>query len=215
MKIGPLTTVDYDEATQQITTESHHVVIQDPDMVTTGDGMLIQLRKDDAPRPSGSSSGFQGAERLDLLKNVHVVMRDVGKSGIMPGSTPDKTATQGSRPSGDVAGKDEKTRRRRAGRADAAGPAVRLEDAGLSAQAAVAGGIGPPAPPAPTLVQFDRNVVVLRGQLDDRPDQLTCDTLKLSMVPGEKPPQNEHPCQPSPDQARHRWPLARPRHPPT
>ena len=30
--------------TQQITTESH-VVIEDPDMVTTGDGMLVQLRK--------------------------------------------------------------------------------------------------------------------------------------------------------------------------
>ena len=47
--------------------------------------------------------------------------------------------------------------------------------------------IGPPAPPAPTLVQFERNVVVLRGPIDERPDQLTCDTLKLSLMPGEKP----------------------------
>ena len=46
--------------------------------------------------------------------------------------------------------------------------------------------IGPPAPPAPTLVQFERNVVVLRGSIDDRPDQLTCDTLKLSLIPAEK-----------------------------
>ena len=38
------------------------------------------------PRPAGSSSGFEGAERMDLLKNVHVVIRDVGKSGILPGS---------------------------------------------------------------------------------------------------------------------------------
>ena len=54
-------------------------------MVTTGDGMLIQLRKDEVPRPGSSSSGFEGAERLDLNKNVHVVMHDVGKSGLMPG----------------------------------------------------------------------------------------------------------------------------------
>ena len=51
--------------------------------------------------------------------------------------------------------------------------------------------IGPPAPPAPTLVQFDRNVVVFRGQVDDRPDQLTCDTLKLTMVPPEQPEASE------------------------
>ena len=48
--------------------------------------------------------------------------------------------------------------------------------------------VGPPAPPAPTIVQFDRNVVVLRGQADDQPDQLTCDTLKLTMVPSETAP---------------------------
>ncbi len=48
--------------------------------------------------------------------------------------------------------------------------------------------IGPPAPPAPTIVQFDRNVVVLRGEVDDDPDQLTSDTLKLSLVPGDKQP---------------------------
>ena len=48
--------------------------------------------------------------------------------------------------------------------------------------------VGPPEPPAPTLVQFDRNVVVLRGDPEDRPDQLTCDTLKLTLVPSDKPP---------------------------
>ena len=66
---------------------------------------------------------------------------------------------------------------------------MRLEDAGRtcpSRKSPVL--VGPPAPPAPTLVQFERNVVVLRGQPDAQPDQLTCDTLKLSLVPGEKPP---------------------------
>ena len=76
-------TLEYDEPTQQITTESH-VVIEDSDMVTTGDGMLIQLRKAEATEPGGSS-GFDGAERLVLFKNVHVVMHDVGKSGMLPG----------------------------------------------------------------------------------------------------------------------------------
>ena len=53
-------------------------------MVTTGDGMVIQLRKDDKSQPAGSSSGFEGAERLDMNKNVHIVIRDVGKSGLLP-----------------------------------------------------------------------------------------------------------------------------------
>ncbi len=46
MNVGPITTAEYDEPTQQIRTESY-VVIQDPEMVATGDGMLIKLRKDD------------------------------------------------------------------------------------------------------------------------------------------------------------------------
>ena len=53
--------------------------------------------------------------------------------------------------------------------------------------------VGPPEPPMPTLAQFDRNVVVLRGDPNDRPDQLTCDTLKLTLVPEEKPAQNGTP----------------------
>ena len=54
--------------------------------------MVMQLRKTDAADAGGSSSGFEGVERLDLLKNVHVVIRDVGKSGILPGSAPGKKA---------------------------------------------------------------------------------------------------------------------------
>jgi len=199
MKIGPIRTVEYDEASQQISTESH-VVMVDPDMVTTGDGMLIQLRKDDAQRPGGSS-GFQGAERLDLLKNVDVVMRDVGKAGIMPGSQKGKRVAPAKSP-------------RKTEVSDRSGPATArsselLEPTPLhlhcdskmqvylpKPQLPVE--VGPPAPPAPTLVQFERNVVVIRGQLDARPDQLTCDTLKLSLVPGEKPPGRQTPV-PGPD----------------
>ena len=61
MKIGPLTTVDYEESTQQITTELEtHVVIQDPEMVATGDGMVIQLRKTDALMPGGTHRALKG-----------------------------------------------------------------------------------------------------------------------------------------------------------
>ena len=147
------------------------------------------------PRPDGSS-GFEGVERLDLLKNVHVVMRDVGKSGLMAGSTSDKnSATVKGQAEGDVVlGKDEKT-------TQGAGP---VEPTPLDLRCdskmqvylpkpQVQPVVGPPAPPAPTLVQFERNVVVLRGRPDDRPDQLTCDTLRLSMVPGEKPAAKENP----------------------
>ncbi len=77
------TTLDSDEPTQRITTESH-VVIEDSEMITTGDGMLVQLGKSETAG-TGGSTGFSGVEHLELLKNVHVIMHDAGKSGIMPG----------------------------------------------------------------------------------------------------------------------------------
>ena len=45
---------------------------------------------------------------------------------------------------------------------------------------------GPPAPPGPTLVHFERNVVVRRGRLTEQPDQLDSDNLDLTLVPAEK-----------------------------
>ena len=95
MNIGPLTAVEYDEPTLQIRSESD-VVIQDRDIRVTGQGMMIQLRsKDETAGPSRSSAGFQGAETLYLYKKVHVVMRDVGKSGILPGSVQTRRVAPG------------------------------------------------------------------------------------------------------------------------
>lgn len=85
MTINELTTLEFDDPTQQISSESH-VVITDAEMVTSGDGMLVQLGKSNGPTP-GASSGFDGVEYLELFRNVHVVLRDVGKSGIIPGKT--------------------------------------------------------------------------------------------------------------------------------
>ena len=63
-------------------------MMEDPEMKTTGYGMIMQLRKNDPTEAGASSSGFEGVERLDLLKNVDVMIRDVGNSGSLPGPCP-------------------------------------------------------------------------------------------------------------------------------
>lgn len=189
MRIGPITTAEYDEPSQQIHTEAY-VIIQDLQMVATSDGMLIQLRKDDGTRPANGSAGFDGVERLDLLKNVHVLLRDVGKSGIVPGpassrggapapaKAPEQTATTGTASTAKPPESAPPTPLdiRSDSKMQVLLPKPRLPVA-----------VGPPEPPAATIVQFERNVVVLRGEIDDQPDELTSDMLKLSLVPGEKP----------------------------
>src|SRR5262249_10908822 len=88
LNVGPLTSIEFDEATQQITTDSH-VIIQDPDTQAVCDGMLIQLHKQDPNSPPGqSTSGFGGAEYAILQKTVQVRMRDVGQSGVFPAAPP-------------------------------------------------------------------------------------------------------------------------------
>jgi hypothetical protein len=186
MTIDPMTTLDYDEPTQQITTDSH-VVIRDPDMVTSGDGMVIQLRKDEKLRPAGSSGGFDGAERIDLNKNVHVVMRDVGKSGLMPGLAVPQATGNGASSGLVIAGSSAAVMARFGGKPTPLDVRCDWKMQAFLPKPKVPVVVGPPEPPAPTLVQFDRNVVLLRGDLDKRPDQLTCDSLKLTLVPGDKP----------------------------
>ena len=134
MKIGPLRDLEYDEPTQQITTDSH-VVIEDPDMITTGDVMRVQLRTADAQQPGGSS-GFDGAEYLELFRNVHVLIHDVGKSGIMPGKKePSRSPAAAIEAKIQVAEKQAQAAQSRAGRAaDAAQRNVRLQDARLPAK---------------------------------------------------------------------------------
>ena len=191
MNIGPLTTTDFEDSTQQITTEAEtYVVMQDPDMKATGYGMVMQLRKNDAVEAGGTSSGFDGVERLDLLKNVNVFIRDVGKSGILPGQAPaPKPAPRNGQAKIEIASEPD-------GRATTAAEPVEPTPLHLSCDSKMQVYmpkpkqpvlVGPPAPPAPTLAKFHRNVVVLRGDEDDGPDQLTCDTLDLTLVPEEKP----------------------------
>lgn len=188
MKVLKLTSIEYDEPTQKIESTSD-VIIQDKDIKISGTELEIKLRSMD-PLPGQSSSGFQGAEYAILKRNVHVEMRDVGKSGILPGSS---RASQGKSTERQVqvqtaGGRDQKPDE----------PARPVQPTPMNVTcdglmrvdmppAVAEVTVGPPEPPVPTLVRFERNVVALRGQVEDRPDQLTCDTLKLSLVPAEKP----------------------------
>ncbi len=187
LKVGPLTAVEYDEPTRKIESLSD-AVIQDRDIRISGTEMEIKLRSMD-PVPGQSAGGFQGAEYAILKRNVHVEMRDVGKSGILPGSSqpPPSASSESQARIQPVGGPDRKPGE--PAPSDQPTPLdlrsdgiMRVDMPAAIAQVAV----GPPEPPAPTLVRFERNVVVLRGRLDDRPDQLNCDTLRLTMVPAEK-----------------------------
>jgi hypothetical protein len=185
--------VRYDEATQKITTESH-VVFQDPDQTTIGDGMLIQLRKKDPNTPSSqSSSGFEGAEFAILYKNVWVHLRDMGDSGVMPVPAPKRKApakavdlkiqVAGSGPAGKTESPTVPT---------APSPMDIMSEGPMRvdfARNAIPAEEGPPEAPAPTLVRFERNVVALFGHPGLLPDQLNCDTLRLTLVPASKLPQ--------------------------
>ncbi len=189
MTIDQLTTLEYDEPTQRITSESH-VVIQDSEMVTSGDGLLVQLCKSDDSTP-GDSSGFDGVEYLELFRNVHVIMHDVGKSDVVPGAKaprqrPTKTAVDGKVQIADKPdGKAQAAPKQQPTPLDLTCDS-KMQVFPAKTRAPVL--VGPPAPPLPTLVTFDRNVVVLRGRVDEQPGQLTCDNLKLMLVPSEEPP---------------------------
>jgi hypothetical protein len=187
MHIGPLTAIEYDEPTQKIESDSD-TVIRDRDMRVTGSGLEIKLRSGGAIS-SRTSAGFQGAEYAILHKNVHVEMRDAGKSGVLPDSAQrqrassrriqDPLAAGSANPTESLALADEPTP------LDVKCDGLMRVDLPRSPQPI---NVGPPEPPQPTFVCFERNVVVLRGQTDRQPDQLTCDTLILTMVPQENLP---------------------------
>ncbi len=84
--------VEFDEPSLQIKSVSD-VVIQDRDMRITGFDLLIQLRPKDEDAPSNAPGNFD-AKSAHLRKNVHISINDVGRSGILPGTTEsDGTAT--------------------------------------------------------------------------------------------------------------------------
>jgi hypothetical protein len=168
MRIGPLPYVEYDEPTLQVRSESD-VVIQDRDMYVSGYDLLIQLRPKEETDPTAKAGGFDGAKTAFLKKNVHVILYDSGRSGILPGNARAERAP----------GTAERTPvdLRCAGTMQIDLPRPRLPVR-----------IGPPAPPDPTFATFKLNVVVLQAKPKQTPDQLNCDELKLTMLPGKKAP---------------------------
>ena len=158
--IGPMPYVEYDEPSLQIRSDSD-VVIQDRDMRITGFGLQILLR----PREEGGRSGFNGAKTAFLKKNIHIVIQDVGPSGVLPGKA--------MAPPGQM-GRTQLDLR-------CQGPMqIDLPEPKLPVR------VGPPAPPDPTYASFSRTVRVLRGNVGLPPDQLDSDHLRLTLLPAEK-----------------------------
>ncbi len=188
LNVLPLAYLDFDDGTQQITTASHVVMI-DPDQKTIGDGLEIQLRAHDPglAGPSSSSGGFAGVKYAVLKKNVRVHMRDVGNSGFLPGTATASTQKTASGKVVDVTARADNAGAAAGGKPGAPMPLYIQSDGQMRIdvppdQVPVA--VGPPAPPAPTLVRFERNVVALHGRPDRQPNQLDCDTLRLTLIPG-------------------------------
>ncbi len=195
MNIGPMTYLDFDDATQQITTESH-VVIVDPDQTIIGDGLVIQLRRPDPDGlPSSSSGGFGGVEYAILMKNHRVTLRDVGESGVFPGNNSSKKAAAPTKAVQVAASASASKAGAQGGKPQAPVEPVPLHIRGDGLMRidlppdGLPVAVGPPAPPAPTLVRFERNVVALHGRPDKQPNQLDCDTLRLTLIPGAPPSQ--------------------------
>lgn len=170
--IGPMPYVEFDEPSLQIKSRSD-IMIQDRDMRITGFDLLIQLRPKNEGAPGSIAGGFD-AKSASLEKNVHIVLNDVGQSGILPGKAKDGPGPG----AGAGAGPEEQRTPldlRCAGKMRVELPPTRRPVL-----------IGPPAPPLPTMLYFNRDVVVRRGKPGEIPDQLDCDDLRLTMQPKAK-----------------------------
>ena len=162
--VGPLTQIEYDEASSRIYTDSD-MEIRDRNMVATTRGLNIDLRKASGP-PAGGDVGFE-AKAATLLANVHIVVKNVGASGILPGTA---RGTKEGRPTPLDARCDGELRLDFPDHVPPFDPKL----------------VGPPRTEGPTFAKFHRNVVVIRGTTE--PDQLNSDILRLTLVPIEKKP---------------------------
>ncbi len=168
LRIGPMTYMEYDEATLQVLSESD-VLIEDDVKRIFGQGMVIKLRpKDDdgQEHPEGRPAGFSDAQTAYLRKNVEVEIYDVGAGGGLPG-----TATPSQTRPGDPT------------------PLHVRSDGPMQVdfpKRRTLAEVGPQAPEGPTIVQFSRNVEVMRGKPDRLPDTLSSDHLRLTFVPPPK-----------------------------
>ena len=165
LRIGPMTHLEYDEPTLQITSDSD-IRLQDRDTTVTGIGTMIQLRRKVSPAgPDGGGGVGFDAESIYVHKDVHVMVNNVTSNGILPGAAkPEKT---GKTPLEVFSDREMKV-------------ILPRPDPDF---------VGPPDPnrePDPTLVFFKTNVRVFRGT--DKSDRLNCDTLDLTLMPSAKTP---------------------------
>lgn len=175
LRIGdPIPYLEFDDHKLRISSTKRVVVLDGKDHRVEGTGFSIDLRQNDAPPPrpgmpapssSGSGSGFSGAKTIILDKDVVVWIRDVGKSGVLPGQSRDPGA--GETP---IRVRSDGPMRIDLPRPKPAGPPI----------------VGPPEPPEPTVVRFDRNVEVQRGSTAI--DQLNGDSLLMLFNPSKADP---------------------------
>jgi hypothetical protein len=188
MVVGPLTWIEYDAEKLQVQTDSD-ILLVDRDLRVTATGMDIKLRPKTDLNRSRSTTGFEGAEGAVLRSKVDMTFSDVGRSGVLPGAAKTKKSADGKVAA--QAAVDPKLAQNQQ-------PAAAAEPIPLNIQcdgpmqidlpnAPMPVKVGPPAPTPPTLVRYNRNVVVRRGKLSELPDQLNCDTLDLTLMPNEKP----------------------------
>ncbi len=173
--IGPLTWVEFDDDKLLITSDSD-VLIVDRDTRITGVGMLIKLRPKSEPtgQPGAHAAGFEGAQNAQLNQNVHVVFTDINQTGMVNSQQPAKKDAE--------AAKNQKNSEPVPLDLVCDGPMqVNFPKSHLPVKE------GPPAPSDPTLVHFERNVIVRRGTLTEQPDQLDSDNLDLTLYPADKP----------------------------
>lgn len=171
--VGPLTHLTFDDQNLQVVTDSP-ITIRDRNMWLTAVGMKIDLWP--KVTESTATASFDGAKTAWLEKDVHIFVNDGGKTAILPGAAIAKN--QGVTAEAVATGPQIPIDLRAAGpmRIDLPRPRAPRPPGEVS------------EPPAPTLVQFYRNVIVRRG--NELPDQLNCDTLRLVLVSEDGPSTN-------------------------
>ncbi|WP_337177499.1 hypothetical protein [Paludisphaera sp.] len=174
MVIGPINRVEYDGVNQVIRSDSD-IVLVDRGLRVTGTGLEIRLSTKPPEQGAKGGPGIEGAQKITLFKNVRATFIDSGGGGnvlpdVMGGGV---SATAGRDEKGEPIPLDVQCQ----------GPLVVELPRKPSTP-----DVGPPEPPLPTGVEFRGNVVVRRGKLDELPDQIDCDTLHLTLLPGEPRP---------------------------
>jgi hypothetical protein len=174
-----LTHVDYDEASETISSDSD-IIIRDRDTIATGEGLVIELLPSGPSPGAGAAAGYAGARTIRLQRDVKITVQDVGRTGVVPGGLAQPETADGQREPrpGEITCKGEL-------RIDLPPPVVPPR-------------IGPPAPQGPTLAHFAQQVRVRQGDAQN-PEQLDCDRLHLTLVPA--PRKRRPPATPEPGDA--------------